>query len=59
MTSVSHPVSTTWSQDQPAKVRVPWHQRLQPANLLWLFLAGILVVLIVAPMWTLDRKSVV
>ncbi|CDN56851.1 ABC Fe3+ siderophore transporter, inner membrane subunit (plasmid) [Neorhizobium galegae bv. officinalis bv. officinalis str. HAMBI 1141] len=57
MTSVSHPIATTWSDDQPVKVRVPWHQRLQPANLLWLFLAGILVVLIVAPMWTLVVSS--
>jgi iron(III) transport system permease protein len=57
MTSVSHPAATTWSEDQPAKVRVPWHQRLQPANLLWVFLAGILVVLIVAPMWTLVVSS--
>ncbi len=57
MTSVSHPAASTWSQDRPVKVRVPWHQRLQPANLLWLFLAGILVVLIVAPMWTLVVSS--
>ncbi|WP_205421229.1 ABC transporter permease [Rhizobium terrae] len=57
MTSVSDTHAMGWSKDEPAKVRVPWRQRLQPANLLWLFLAGILAVLIIAPMWTLVVSS--
>jgi len=57
MTSVSDTDAISWSKDQAVKVRVPWHQRLQPANLLWIFLAGILVVLIIAPMWTLVVSS--
>ena len=50
--------TATWTDDGTvARTRVPWFQRLQPANLLWLFLAAILVVLIVAPMWTLVVSS--
>ncbi|TKT82490.1 iron ABC transporter permease [Aquamicrobium sp. LC103] len=36
---------------------VPWASRLQPQNLLWLLLAAILVVLILAPMSTLVIAS--
>lgn len=57
MTSVSDSDAIGWSKDEPTRARVPWYQRLQPANLLWILLAGILVVLIVAPMWTLFASS--
>jgi len=52
MTSLQQ-TSTDWDPAADARTRVPWLQRLQPANLLWLFLALILIILIVAPMSTL------
>jgi iron(III) transport system permease protein len=44
-----------WTSTTPAKLR--WFQRLQPSTLLWVFLAAILVVLIVAPLSTLVVTS--
>lgn len=57
MTSVPTTATSTRSVEEPASIRVPWHQRLQPATLLWLFLAAILIVLIVAPMSKLVISS--
>jgi len=49
MTSIPDTAASAWPEET-ARVRVPWHRRLQPANLLWLLLVAILVILIVAPM---------
>jgi iron(III) transport system permease protein len=49
--------STDWSATETVPSRVSWFRRLQPSSLLWLFLAAILVVLIVAPMSVLVISS--
>ncbi len=58
MTTASDMTAMDWSHEEQKTARVAWRHRLQPANLLWVVLAAILVVLIVAPMWTLFSSSV-
>lgn len=50
-----HSSAETWPHAVPRKVR--WFQRFQASSLLWLLLAAILVVLVVAPLSTLVITS--
>lgn len=54
MTSL-HSAADTWSAN--ASRKLPWYQRFQASSLLWIFLAAILVILVVAPMSTLLISS--